>query len=143
MSKYDYNEYGGAPLLGVNGIVIGTMTNFSFARAGQRVATVKSAPFAIAQAQVEAVVSILKERGPFSRRGRSGSCLFVRRRNEGCFSSRHRQAGHPSTHGFVLRHVDELQFNEISETLNISVGTVKSRLHYGKQTLRHLIEEET
>lgn len=30
---------------------------------------------------------------------------------------------------FVLRHVDELQFHEISETLNISVGTVKS-LHF-------------
>jgi RNA polymerase sigma-70 factor, ECF subfamily len=30
---------------------------------------------------------------------------------------------------FVLRHVDELQFNEISETMKISVGTVKS-LHF-------------
>ena len=30
---------------------------------------------------------------------------------------------------FILRHVDELQFNEISQTLNISVGTVKS-LHF-------------
>ena len=30
---------------------------------------------------------------------------------------------------FVLRHVDELQFNEISQTMNISVGTVKS-LHF-------------
>jgi RNA polymerase sigma-70 factor, ECF subfamily len=30
---------------------------------------------------------------------------------------------------FVLRHVDELQFNEISETMNISLGTAKS-LHF-------------
>jgi molybdenum cofactor cytidylyltransferase len=45
-------------------IVIATNLNFSFAVAGQRIATVKSAPFAIAQAQLEAVVSILKERGP-------------------------------------------------------------------------------
>src|SRR6266404_5758513 len=45
-------------------IVIGTMLNFSFARAGQRIATVKSAPFAIAEAQLEAVISILRERGP-------------------------------------------------------------------------------
>src|SRR5690349_10356849 len=43
---------------------IATAVNFSHARAGQRVATVKSAPFAIAQAQLEAVISILKERGP-------------------------------------------------------------------------------
>lgn len=45
-------------------IVIATSPNFSFARAGQRIATVKSAPFAIAQAQLEAVISILRERGP-------------------------------------------------------------------------------
>lgn len=44
--------------------VIGTMLNFSYAKTGQRVATVKSAPFAVAQAQLEAVISILKERGP-------------------------------------------------------------------------------
>jgi molybdenum cofactor cytidylyltransferase len=45
-------------------IAIATVPNFSFARAGQRIATVKSAPFAVAQSQLEAVVSILRERGP-------------------------------------------------------------------------------
>ena len=45
-------------------IVIATSLNFSFATAGQRIATVKSAPFAVAQSQLEAVISILKERGP-------------------------------------------------------------------------------
>jgi molybdenum cofactor cytidylyltransferase len=45
-------------------IVIATNMNFSFAVAGQRIATVKSAPFAVAQTQLEAVISILKERGP-------------------------------------------------------------------------------
>lgn len=45
-------------------LAIATATNFSHAKAGQRVATVKSAPFAIAQTQLEAVISILKERGP-------------------------------------------------------------------------------
>ena len=45
-------------------IVIATMPNFGIARAGTRVATVKSAPFAVAQSQLEAVVSILRERGP-------------------------------------------------------------------------------
>ncbi len=45
-------------------IVIATNLNFSFAVAGQRIATVKSAPFAVAQSQLEAVISILKERGP-------------------------------------------------------------------------------
>jgi molybdenum cofactor cytidylyltransferase len=45
-------------------VVIATLPNFGFARAGQRIATVKSAPFAVAQAQLEAVLMILRERGP-------------------------------------------------------------------------------
>ena len=45
-------------------LAIATALNFSYGKAGQRVATVKSAPFAIAQTQLEAVISILKERGP-------------------------------------------------------------------------------
>jgi molybdenum cofactor cytidylyltransferase len=46
------------------GVVIATFPNFGFARAGQRIATVKSAPFAVAQSQLEAVLAILRERGP-------------------------------------------------------------------------------
>lgn len=45
-------------------IVIATVNGFSYAQAGQRIATVKSAPFAVAQPQLEAVISILRERGP-------------------------------------------------------------------------------
>lgn len=45
-------------------IVIATTLNFGFARAGQRIATVKSAPFAVAREQLEAVITILRERGP-------------------------------------------------------------------------------
>ncbi len=45
-------------------IVISTMLNFSHAKAGQRICTVKSAPFAIPQAQLEAVINIIRERGP-------------------------------------------------------------------------------
>ncbi len=45
-------------------VVIATSLNFSFAMAGQRIATVKSAPFAIARDQLDALVSMLKERGP-------------------------------------------------------------------------------
>jgi molybdenum cofactor cytidylyltransferase len=45
-------------------MAIATSTNFTYARAGQRIATVKSAPFAVPQAQLEAVTSILRERGP-------------------------------------------------------------------------------
>ncbi len=45
-------------------LVIATSMNFSFAQAGQRIATVKSAPFAVAKDQLEAITSILRERGP-------------------------------------------------------------------------------
>lgn len=45
-------------------VVIATIANFSHVRAGDRLATIKSAPFAVAQAQLEAVLSILNERGP-------------------------------------------------------------------------------
>jgi molybdenum cofactor cytidylyltransferase len=45
-------------------VVIATAPNFSYARAGQRIATVKSAPFAVAQSHLEAVCSTIRERGP-------------------------------------------------------------------------------
>lgn len=45
-------------------IVIASLPNFAYAKAGTRVATVKSAPFAVASEQLEAVTSILRERGP-------------------------------------------------------------------------------
>jgi len=45
-------------------VVIATSLNFSFAVVGQRIATVKSAPFAVAKDQLEAIHSILGERGP-------------------------------------------------------------------------------
>jgi molybdenum cofactor cytidylyltransferase len=45
-------------------VVIATVSNFRYVRAGERLATIKSAPFAVAQAQLEAVLSIFAERGP-------------------------------------------------------------------------------
>src|SRR5260370_7415755 len=45
-------------------VVIAKSLNFSFAMAGQRIATVKSTPFAVAKEQLEAIVAILKDRGP-------------------------------------------------------------------------------
>ncbi|HML18693.1 MAG TPA: hypothetical protein VK419_16795 [Bryobacteraceae bacterium] len=45
-------------------IVIATSQNFSFAHAGQRIATVKSVPFAVPQSQLDAIINVLRERGP-------------------------------------------------------------------------------
>jgi molybdenum cofactor cytidylyltransferase len=44
-------------------VVIATQPNFSYARRGQRIATIKSSPFAVPQTQIDALVSILRERG--------------------------------------------------------------------------------
>jgi molybdenum cofactor cytidylyltransferase len=44
-------------------LVIATVANYRYARTGERIATVKSAPFAVAKSQLEAVVSMLNERG--------------------------------------------------------------------------------
>jgi molybdenum cofactor cytidylyltransferase len=45
-------------------VAIATSSNFGYAIPGQRIATIKSAPFAIPRDQLDAVVSILRERGP-------------------------------------------------------------------------------
>jgi molybdenum cofactor cytidylyltransferase len=45
-------------------VVIATALNFSYAKAGQRIATTTCSPFAVAQSQLDAVISILKDRGP-------------------------------------------------------------------------------
>jgi molybdenum cofactor cytidylyltransferase len=44
-------------------VVIATQPNFSYARTGQRIATIKSTPFAVPQSQIDALISILRERG--------------------------------------------------------------------------------
>jgi molybdenum cofactor cytidylyltransferase len=45
-------------------LVIATSRNFSYAKIGMRVASVKSAPFAVTKPQLEAVISKIKENGP-------------------------------------------------------------------------------
>lgn len=45
-------------------VVIATSLNFSFAQAGQRIATIKSAPFAVSQSDLEGLIALLRDRGP-------------------------------------------------------------------------------
>jgi RNA polymerase sigma-70 factor (ECF subfamily) len=40
----------------------------------------------------------------------------------------------------VLYYLNELNLQEIADILGCPVGTVKSRLHYGRENLRHLLE---
>jgi hypothetical protein len=48
----------------ISSVVTATATNFSFAKAGDRIATVKSTPFAVPQSQLDAIINVLRERGP-------------------------------------------------------------------------------
>ena len=47
-----------------SGVVIATTMNFSFALTGQRMATVKSAPFAVAKSDCDGLIGMLRDRGP-------------------------------------------------------------------------------
>ena len=47
-----------------SGVVIATALNFSYAIAGQRIATVKSAPFAVSKSDFDGLIGMLRERGP-------------------------------------------------------------------------------
>jgi molybdenum cofactor cytidylyltransferase len=47
-----------------SGVVIATTMNFSFAMSGQRIATVKSAPFAVAKSDFDGLIGMLRDRGP-------------------------------------------------------------------------------
>jgi len=49
---------------GTSGLVIAPTLNFSMASRGQRIATVKSAPFAVSGADFEKSISVLRDKGP-------------------------------------------------------------------------------
>jgi molybdenum cofactor cytidylyltransferase len=48
-------------------IAVATVWNWTYAIAGQRIATIKSTPLAVARAELAAALSVLKERGPIIR----------------------------------------------------------------------------
>ena len=42
---------------------------------------------------------------------------------------------------FVLREVEGLSYQEIAETMECSIGTVMSRLHYGRKRIQELLKD--
>ncbi len=62
-----------------SGLVVATALNFSYAAAGQRIATVKSAPFAVSKSDYNGSLNMLRERGPImqARPARSGSVAVL------------------------------------------------------------------
>jgi RNA polymerase sigma-70 factor (ECF subfamily) len=41
----------------------------------------------------------------------------------------------------TLRFLEDLDLKELAETVRVPVGTIKSRLHYAKQTMRRMLKE--
>ena len=48
----------------MSGVAIATAMNFSYATAGQRIATIKSSPFAVSQSSLDSLLEMLRECGP-------------------------------------------------------------------------------
>jgi RNA polymerase sigma-70 factor (ECF subfamily) len=42
---------------------------------------------------------------------------------------------------FILRHINEFSYEEISEIRNLPIGTVKNRVFRAKEMIRELLEE--
>jgi hypothetical protein len=59
-------------------VVIATTINFSFAMAGQRIATVKSAPFAVSRADFDGLINMLREHAGAAGAGRDSGRTLLR-----------------------------------------------------------------
>ena len=42
----------------------------------------------------------------------------------------------------MLRFLEQMSYEQISQIVDCSLGTVKSRIYYAKQTLKHKLEEK-
>lgn len=60
-----------------SGVVIATTLNFSLATAGQRIATIKSAPFAVSKSDFEGLIGMLRQRGPIMQARPAGAATVA------------------------------------------------------------------
>ena len=68
--------------------------------------------------------------------------LLIRRESEAEFMNLLNQLPLPQRSVLLLHFVEEFSLDEISRITEAQVGTVKSRLHYAKKSLRKLLEEK-
>ena len=78
-----------------------------------------------------------------SERENDPSDLLVRQEQEAAVMALLNQLPLPQRSVLLLHFVEDFSLEEISAITTTALGTVKSRLHYAKKTLRKLIEEET
>lgn len=66
---------------------------------------------------------------------------LIRQEDESEFMNLLNQLPLPQRSALLLFFVEEFSLEEIADITGASVGTVKSRLHYGKRALRDLLKE--
>jgi RNA polymerase sigma-70 factor (ECF subfamily) len=68
--------------------------------------------------------------------------LLIRQEQEAEFMNRLNQLPLPQRSVLLLHFVEDFSLEEIAGITGTSVGTVKSRMHYAKKSLRKLLEEK-
>ena len=69
--------------------------------------------------------------------------LLIREEQESEFMQALNQLPPPQREALLLHFVEDFSLEEIADIAGTSVGTVKSRLHYGKKALRELLEDRS
>ena len=69
------------------------------------------------------------------------SDVLIRREQEERFMKLLEQLPLPQRSVLLLRFVEDFSLEEIADVTGVSIGTVKSRLHYARTALRKLLEE--
>lgn len=67
--------------------------------------------------------------------------LLLREEQEVKFMQALNQLPPPQREALLLHFIEEFSLGEIAGITGVSLGTVKSRLHYGKKALRELLED--
>jgi RNA polymerase sigma-70 factor (ECF subfamily) len=69
--------------------------------------------------------------------------LLVREEQEAEFMQALNQLPPPQREALLLHFIEDFPLEEIAGITGVSLGTVKSRLHYGKKALRELLEDRS
>jgi len=69
--------------------------------------------------------------------------LLIREEQEAEFMQVLNQLPPPQRSALLLHFIEDFSLDEIARITGVSVGTVKSRLHYGKKALRELLEDRS
>ena len=68
--------------------------------------------------------------------------LLIREEQEAEFMKVLNQLPPPQRSVLLLHFIEDFSLDEIARITSVSIGTVKSRLHYAKKALRTLMEEK-